>query len=121
MKDVSTEYLLQEWGIWLRCQTGVPRYVSPSYALMRNKLGIPGGETPQIQDETAMLIDRLVCRMALRYEEAAYSLFLWYRHSMTSYRQLGRAMDTHHTKAEVFHKAGIAWIDAMLCSYSEAA
>jgi hypothetical protein len=121
MKDLSTEYLLSQWGIWVRCQTGVPKYVSPSYALMRDKMGSIGGEVPQIQEETAMMIDRLVCRMALRYHEAAYALFLWYRHSMTSYRQLGRAMGVHHNKAEMFLAAGIAWVDAMLCSYAEAA
>lgn len=121
MKDMSTEYLLSEWGVWLRCQTGLPKYVSPSYALMREKMGTAGGESPQIQDETAMMIDRLVCRMSLRYHEAAYALFLWYRHSMTSHRQLGRAMNVHHSKAETFIVAGVAWVDAMLCSYADVA
>ncbi len=34
----DTEYMLEQWGFWRMCEMGVPRYVSPLYALMRDNV-----------------------------------------------------------------------------------
>jgi hypothetical protein len=126
MRQLDTAYLLQEWGAWLRIQTGLPRYVSPSFALMRDNVQFTGSRTPCITDETAMTIDRLVSRLNARYEECGIALFNYYRHGWT-YRQLAREM-THklgrpytHVKAQKLVEVGSAWIDSALCHYAEAA
>ena len=40
MQQLDTEFMLQEWGVWLRVQSGVPHYVSPSLALMRDHVQV---------------------------------------------------------------------------------
>ena len=126
MRQLDTDYLLQEWGVWLRVQTGLPRYVSPSYALMRDNVQLSGGLTPCITDEAAMTIDRLVGRLNERYEECGIALFNYYRHGW-SYRQLSREMSSKlgrpftHVKVQELVTVGAAWIDSALCHYAEAA
>ncbi len=121
MRQMDTEYLLQEWGVWLRVQSGVPRYVSPSYALMRDNVQISGALDPNITDDTAMLIDRLACRLLDRYQEAGVALWNYYRYQGMSYRQLGRLMNITHVRAQELVTVGSAWIDSALCNYAEAA
>lgn len=121
MRDVSTEYLLQEWGVWLRVQCGIPRYVSPSYALLRDNAQVDHSITPCITDDMAMLVDRLVCRLHRRYPEAGIALWNYHRYAGMSYRQLGRLMGCTHVRAQELVTVGAAWIDSALCSYEEAA
>jgi len=120
-KHLDTEYLLQEWGVWLRVQAGVPRYVSPAYALMRDNVEQHDGLTPDISDDLGMVIDRLVCRLHARYPEAGVALWNWYRYRGMTYRQLGRLMACTHVKAQEMVRVGTAWIDSALCAYEAAA
>lgn len=121
MNQMSTEYLLQEWGVWLRVQAGVPHYVSPSWALMRDNIQVSRGPDPAIQDEVAMLIDGLVCRLYNRYQEAGTALWNYYRYGGMTYRQLARLMGITHNKAAELVNVGAAWIDSALCQFEEAA
>lgn len=121
MRDLGTEYLLQEWGVWLRVQAGIPRYVSPSFALIRDNVCLDQGADPQITDDLAMLIDRLVCRLHARYLEAGIALWNYYRYQGMSYRQLGRLMNVTHVKAQELVTVGVAWIDSALCIHADAA
>lgn len=121
MRDAGTDYLLQEWGVWLRVQSGVPHYVSPSYALMRDNVQVDRGIDPAITDDMAMLIDRLVCRLHCRYPDAGIALWNYHRYSGMSYRQLGRLMGCTHVRAQELVTVGAAWVDSALCSYAEAA
>jgi hypothetical protein len=122
VKQAETGVLLEQWGIWLRVQVGIPRYVSPSFALMRDNVGGHAGEEPHISDELALLIDRLVSRLYARYPEAGCALWNWYRYSGMSYRQLGRLMteanvgSISHVRAQELVRVGEAWIDAALCA-----
>ncbi|SNS16102.1 antiterminator Q family protein [Pseudomonas segetis] len=120
MQQIDTAYLLQEWGVWLRVQVGVPRYVSPSYALMRDNVQMSGGLDPCITDDTAMLIDRLVSRLEKRYPEAGQALWNYYRHGI-SYRHLGKLMGITHVKAQELVMVGSAWVDSALCGHDIAA
>ena len=122
MKQLDTEFLLQEWGVWLRVQSGVPHYVSPSYALMRDNVEMLGGQSdPQITDELALMVDRLVCRLYTRYPQAGTALWNYYRYQGLSYRQLGRLMELPLPRVQELLKVAIAWIDASLCAQLEAA
>lgn len=126
-RQLDTEYLLQEWGVWLRVQAGVPRYVSPSYALMRDNVQMAGGPDPQITDESALLIDGKVCHLYKRYPEAGIALWNYYRYPGMSYRQLGRLMSDAlkktitHVRAQELITVGAAWVDSALCHHAEAA
>jgi hypothetical protein len=39
----DTEYMLEQWGSWRMSGMGVPRYVSPSFAIMRDNVEQVGG------------------------------------------------------------------------------
>lgn len=120
-RQMDTAYLLQEWGVWLRVKAGMPQYVSPAWAIMRECVPGQGGEQPMISDEMALLVDSLVCRLHERYPEAAIALWHWHRYSGMSLRQLGRLMGVTHVKAQGLVERGEAWIDCALCHRAEAA
>ncbi|WP_324730991.1 hypothetical protein [Pseudomonas paeninsulae] len=127
MQQLDTEYMLQEWGIWLRVQAGVPGYVSPTRALMRDNVQVERSPDPCITDELALLIDGKVCRLYTRYEDAGIALWNYYRHQGMSYRRLGLLMTKElgktitHVRAQELVMIGSAWIDAAVCHYEEAA
>lgn len=121
MIQLDTALLLQEYGVWLRVQAGVPHYVSPSYALMRDNVQIDRGLDPAITDDLAMLIDRLVCRLSRRYPEAGTALWNYYRYQGMSFRQLGRLMNVTHVRAQELVSVGTAWVDCALCQQADAA
>lgn len=120
MHKLDTDFLLQEWGAWLRVQTGMPRYVSPSFALLRDNVEQCSGVTPAISDDLAMLVDRLVARMGKRDPEMAQALWNYHRHAM-NFRLLGRLMGVSHTKASQLVQAGRNWVDGALSLYCDAA
>lgn len=121
MKQLDIEYLLLQWGIWVRVQAGVPRYVSPHFALMRDNVQMHGEPSPAITDDTAMLIDRLIGRLYDRYPDSGTALWNYYRYAGLTYRQLGRLMGMNHAKVEKLISVGSAWIDGCLENYAEAA
>lgn len=118
---LDTEYLLQEYGVWLRVQAGVPRYVSPAYALLRDRVQTSGSLEPAISDELAMLMDRLVCRLFARYPDAGTAVWNYYRYQGMSFRQLGRLMGVSHVRASELVSVGRAWLDSALCMQADAA
>jgi hypothetical protein len=123
-RQIDTAYLLQEWGVWLRVKAGMPRYVSPSWAIMRECVPGHGGEQPLISDEMALLVDSLVCRLYEErrgYREAAVALWHYHRYSGMSYRSLGRLMGVTHVKAQALVERAEAWIDCALCHQAQAA
>lgn len=127
MQHLDTEYMLQEWGVWLRVQSGIPHYVSPSLALMRDHVQVERPPEPCITDELALLIDGKVCRLFARYEEAGLALWNYYRHQGMSYRRLAQLMTAAlgkpftHVRAQELVQVGAAWVDAALCHYQEVA
>jgi hypothetical protein len=121
MRQLDTEYLLQQYGLWLRVQAGIPHYVSPSFALLRDNVQIDRGIDPAITDDLAMLLDRLVCRLYRRYPGSGMALWNFYRYQGMSYRQLGRLMGCSHVRAQELVTVGAAWVDSALCHHAEAA
>lgn len=119
-QQLDTAYLLNQWAVWLRVRVGIPGYVSPAWALMRDNVQVIRLPEPDIGDYAAMLIDRLVARLYARYPEAATALWNQYRYSMSN-RTLGRLMGVSHVKAGELVSVAFAWIDASLCHYAEAA
>lgn len=117
-RQLDTAFLLQEWGVWLRVQAGLPRYVSPAWAIMRECVAGHGGEQPMISDEIAQLVDSLVCRLYEErrgYREAGIALWHCRRYSGMSFRALGRLMGITHVKAQTLVEQAEAWIDCALC------
>ncbi|MCT5858458.1 antitermination protein Q, partial [Pseudomonas aeruginosa] len=52
----DTEYMLEQWGWWRMSGMGVPRYVSPSFALMRDNVQQHSSVSFSITDELAMSV-----------------------------------------------------------------
>lgn len=121
MRQMDTEYLLVEWGVWARVQAGVPRYVSPSFALLRDNVQGGCAPDPAISDDLALVVDRLIGRLHARYPEAGVAVWNYYRYQGMSYRQLGRLMGVSHVRAQELVAVGAAWVDSALCLQVEAA
>lgn len=113
MKHLSdTEWLLEQWGYWRMTGMGVPRYVSPSFALMRDNVGstLPVG---CISDELAMTIDGIMARLCKRDPQMGGCVWLYFGAKMAAIR-VGREFGVGEAKARELIKAGVAWIDSRL-------
>ncbi|WP_263146087.1 antiterminator Q family protein [Pseudomonas sp. RIT-PI-AD] len=118
----DTVYLLQEWGIWLRYEDGVPRYVSAHAVLTRGQLEETDRRpTASISEDLCMLVDRVVARLCHRDQQMGNALFMYYRYRGMSYRTLGRELGVTHMKAQELVRSAEAWVDSRLCQLNEAA
>ena len=63
MKRNAKDLLIQ-WGIWTNQNTGLPRYVSPLLALMRDNVPDTHAPAAAITDEDAEEVSRLVARLS---------------------------------------------------------
>lgn len=116
----DTEYMLEQWGWWRMSGMGVPRYVSPSFALMRDNVQQTGGATHNITDELAMLVDGCVARLSereRRHEVKGATMgecvWLYFGAKWTAVR-VGRQFGISEAKARELIKAGVAWVDSAL-------
>lgn len=63
---------------------GVPRCTSPSYVLMRDNVEqMDSFPAANITDEEAVLVDRVIARMAQRYPKTAECVVIFYRSDRT--------------------------------------
>ncbi len=108
----DTRYLLEQWGWWWRHSSGVPRYVSPAYSLIRDHTGstIPTG---CINDDLAMAVDSVIARLCLRDRQMGNCIWLYYGVKLGT-RRIAKIMGVGETKALQLVKAGEAWIDGAL-------
>lgn len=114
MKQIDTIYLLTQWGIWLRYGDGIPRYVSPQYALMRDNVEqVSYSPRAVISEDLCMTMDGIVARLMLRNQEMGDALAIYYSWGI-SYAALGRTMGISKTRAESLVKSGEVWVDAVL-------
>lgn len=60
----KADELLTQWGIWTRQRTGVPRYVSPMLAIMRDNVPGSHGADAMITEEDAEEVSALVARLS---------------------------------------------------------
>lgn len=117
----DTEWLLDQWGWWRMSGMGVPRYVSPSYALMRDNVHCPGGvKEYSITDEVALLIDSSVARLSARDPQMGGFVWLYFAAKWPALR-IGRENKLSEAKVREIIKAGVAWVDCALENIREAA
>lgn len=110
----DTEWLLEQWGWWRMDGMGVPRYISPSYAIMRDNTNIEGGiNAYTLLDDTALVIDGAVARLTARDEQMGTFIWLYYGAKWPAMR-IGRQFDMSEGKARQLIQAGVAWLDCAL-------
>jgi len=123
----DTEWMLEQWGYWRMSGMGVPRYVSPSFALMRDNVQQESCSSYNITDELAMTIDGCIALLGRRESERAVDcvkmsdcLWLYYGAKYTAVR-VGKQFGIGEAKARELIKSGVAWIDGRLETIREAA
>ena len=104
--------LLQQWGYWVRSGSGIPRYTSPMYALMRDMIG---SSVPSlcIDDHTGLLVDGAVARLDKRDAVAAEALFMYYPAGLTV-EQIARRWKRGREYTAAARDRGVVWVSAAL-------
>lgn len=117
----DTEYMLEQWGWWRMDGMGVPRYVSPLFALMRDHLPSEGGlKQYVITDDLALAVDGALARLTKRDQQMGDFLWLYFGAKWPALR-VARESKISEAKARELIKAGVAWIDCALEQVREAA
>lgn len=114
MRQLDIFHLLTQWGIWLRYGDGVPRYVSPHYALMRDNVE-QHSSTPvaMISEDLCMLVDGIVAR--LRHKNKKMGDALIYRYAWDiSYSAIGKKLEVSKPRAESLVKSAELWLEAII-------
>lgn len=114
MKQLDIYYLLTQWGIWLRYGDGIPRYVSPHYALMRDNVEQhSNAPVAMISEDLCMLVDGIVARLRHRNEKMGDALIYRYAWDI-SYSAIGKKLDMSKPRAESMVKSGELWVEAII-------
>lgn len=117
----DTEYMLEQWGWWRMDGMGIPRYISPLYALMREHAPCEGGtKNYAITDDLALGVDGAVSRLTVRDEQMGFFIWLYFGAKWPALR-IGRQFNIGEAKAREIIKAGVAWVDCALENLREAA
>lgn len=116
----SAEDLLENWGRWVWRGAGVPSYVSPSLALMRDNVAMDSAPAPVITDEEAMLVDSIVARMWRRDPQMADCVRVYYCTGRTMHG-VGQVVGLHRKKVAELLLAGRTYVDACLDMLAAAA
>ncbi|MGA9219683.1 MAG: antiterminator Q family protein [Pseudomonas graminis] len=117
----DTEYLLEQWGWWRMSGMGVPRYVSPLYALIRDNTAGEGGVAEfVITDDVALVVDGAVARLTTRDPQMGGFVWMYFGMKWPALR-IGRETKMGEAKAREIIKAGVAWIDCAIEQVREAA
>lgn len=117
----DTEYLLEQWGWWRMGGIGVPRYVSPLYALIRDNNVTEGGiKNYCITDDLALVVDRAVAKLATRDAQMGNFIWLYFGEKWPALR-IARENGMGEAKARELIKAGVAWVDCAIEVFREAA
>lgn len=117
----DTEYLLEQWGWWRMDGMGVPRYVSPLYALIRDNNVTEGGiKNYCVTDDVALVVDRAVAKLAIRDAQMGNFIWLYFGAKWPALR-IARENDMGEAKARELIKAGVAWVDCAIEVFREAA
>lgn len=123
----DTEYMLEQWGSWRMSGMGVPRYVSPSFAIMRDNVEQMGGITYCITDELAMIVDQCVARLIARESVhqiagATMGECIWlYFGAKWPALRVARHFGVSESKTRELIRAGVAWVDSRLDALMDAA
>lgn len=110
----DTEWLLEQWGWWRMDGMGVPRYVSPMHALMRNNVEMTGGvKSYSVTDDMALAIDGAMARLTKRDQQMGDFVWLYFGAKWPALR-VGKEHGMSEAKARELIKSGVAWVDASL-------
>lgn len=106
MGDITTydaDWLLEQWVIWSRQGSG-----SASGFLGQ----LVGGASvqPAINDDEALIIERVVCAMIAVIPFQAEAVLAYYR-SGRSYIAVSERMNMNRRRAAATVQAGVAWVD----------
>ena len=117
----DTEWMLEQWGYWRMDGMGVPRYVSPLYALIRDNTPCEGGvKEYSMTDDLALVLDGAVARLTVRDQQMGNFIWLYFGAKWPALR-IARENGLGEAKAREVIKAGVAWIDCALETIREAA
>lgn len=117
----DTAYMLEQWGWWRMDGMGVPRYVSPLYALMRDNVPSEGGiKQYVITDDLALAVDGAAARLAKRDSQMGDFIWLYFGAKWPALR-IAREHGMGEAKARELINAGVAWVDCALEQLREAA
>jgi hypothetical protein len=115
----DTEYMLEQWGWWRMDGMGIPSYLSPALAIMRD-VTPTATKSYVITDELAGIVDAAVARLCRRDAQMGDMIWLYYGAKWPAVR-VGRQYGVSEMKARELIKAGVAWIDCALDNLKEAA
>jgi len=115
----DTEYMLEQWGWWRMDGMGVPSYLSPALAIMRD-VTPSATKSYVITDELAGVVDGAVARLCRRDAQMGDMIWLYYGAKWPAVR-VGRQYGVSEMKARELIKAGVAWIDCALETLKAAA
>ncbi|ROL94183.1 antitermination protein Q [Pseudomonas chlororaphis] len=115
----DTEYMLEQWGFWRLDGMGVPSYVSPAWALMRD-VTPSSSKSYVITDELAGLVDGAVARLCRRDPQMGDFVWLYYAAKWPA-KRIGAKHNMCEAAARQLIKTGVGWIDCALERFLEAA
>lgn len=117
----DTEYMLEQWGWWRLDGRGIPVYVSPLRALIRDNVqSVSTIQAYCITDELAVAVDGAVARLSKRDPQMGLFIWLYFGEKWTMLK-LGRKQGMSEAKARELVRAGVAWIDCALEDFRAAA
>lgn len=117
----DTEYLLEQWGWWRMDGAGVPSYISPTLALMRQALPqVTSSKSYCITDDLALAIDKAVAKLTHRDQQMGDIIWLYYGKKWAMVK-VGKQYGISEGKARELARAGAAWVDCVLSDIREAA
>lgn len=109
----DAEELLTQWGRWVWQGAGIPRYVSPSFALMRDNVAQHSRPAAAITDDDAMMIDSIIARMGRRDPQMAECVMIYYATGRTMHG-VGLVMNLQRLKVRELLMAGKCYVEAVL-------
>ena len=114
MKNQATEFLMEQYGLWVWRDNGTPRCSSPLLALMlRNPANQKrySAVTPVISDDRALQVDSFLAGLVKGDPDAVRSMTLYFVHGLT-YREVGQQMGRSYADARMLVRAGLSAISA---------
>lgn len=114
MKIKATEFLMEQYGLWVWRDNGVPRCASPLLAIMlRNPANEKRFKSPDllISDDRALQVDRYLASLVTDDPEVVESMTYYFVHGLT-YREVGDRMARSYADARMLVRAGLSAITA---------
>lgn len=114
MGERNTAVLLQEWGVWLKQDSGFNlRARSAMQMIVQSARDDDGYEIAQISDDDAMEVDRAMARLKIHRPE--YFRVLWLACVCGySFRAAAETMKIKHPAVSKLYECAYTWVDFVL-------